>query len=222
MEKIKEYSLHLLMVIIIILLLALIYIIHDNGIFVIESSFTDSVQAMSGVLSFAGGMLAVVVSIYISRKDTREKKVELDLKRRTVVSYLYYTICELDHVFDDFERNFYPLLFKREVYISDTVYNYHFHQLVQASEKLNEYQVSDMPHYKILIMFVNVKENIEKTIAFADDFKQVHNKRMVFDNDFPVVQYHYQSDFREMIIAMDIVRLETKKMSGYLGVKYPS
>ncbi|MDG0804143.1 hypothetical protein PO856_001168 [Pectobacterium brasiliense] len=221
MEKIKKYSLHLLMVIVIILFLALIYIINNNSIFVIESSFTDSVQAMSGVLSFVGGMLAVIVSIYISRKDTREKKEELDLKRRTVVSYLYYTICELDQVFNDFERNFYPLIFKGEVYISDSIYNYHFNQLVQASEKLKEYQVSDMPHYKILIMFVTVKENIEKTISFANKFKQVHNEKMVFNSVFSVVQPHYQSDFRAMIIAMDTVRLETKKMSGYLGVKYP-
>lgn len=221
MKKINKYSLQLLLIVVAALLAVLIFMIHNNSIFLIDSSLTDSVQAMSGVLSFIGGMLAVIVSIYISRKDTREKKEELDLKRRTIVSYLYYIICNLDQVFNDFERNFRPLIFDRKSYISDSIYNHHYNLLIQAADKLKEYQVSDMPHYKILIIFVSVKENIEKIISFADEFKEIHNKRMIFDDGFCVLQYRYQSDFQEMIVAMDNVRIDTKKMSEYLGVEYP-
>lgn len=221
MEKIKKHSLHLLLIFLIVILMILIYIVYDNSIFVIESSFTDSIQAMSGVLSFIGGMLAVFVSIYISRKDTREKKEDTDIKRKTIVSYLYFTVCNLDDVFNKFEKDFYELLFNRQVYISDSVYSYHFSQLVQASDKLKEYKVSDMPHFKILITFVAIKENIEKIINLAGKFKEVHNDRLVFDEGFPVIQYHYQSEYEDMINAIKKVRLETKRMSVYLGVKYP-
>ncbi|HHE3878375.1 TPA: hypothetical protein ACPD35_005373, partial [Klebsiella pneumoniae] len=64
MGNIKKYSIHMLLIILIALLLILVFSIKDGSIFLINSSFTDSVQAVSGVLSFLGGAAAVVVSIY--------------------------------------------------------------------------------------------------------------------------------------------------------------
>ncbi|HFN1283805.1 TPA: hypothetical protein ACQ7GN_003629 [Klebsiella pneumoniae] len=218
MLNIKKYSIHMLLIILIVLLFMLILAIKDGGIFVINSSFTDSVQAVSGVLSFSGGVAAVVVSIYISRKDTREKKNEEEIKKKMVLYYIYYMVCDLDDAYYQFERDFKDLIFNREVFISDSIYDHHHDLLIKSANLLKEYSITDMPHYNILLIFVSIRDNVNKIIQFVDDFKEVHNQGLVYNDDFTILQNHYQLDFERMMQAINEVRDDTQKIKEYLGI----
>ncbi|UMJ82815.1 hypothetical protein JJ436_06190 [Klebsiella pneumoniae] len=218
MGNIKKYSIHMLLIILIALLLILVFSIKDGSIFLINSSFTDSVQAVSGVLSFLGGAAAVVVSIYISRKDTREKKNEEEIKKKKVLYYIYYMVRDLDDAFYQFERDFKDLIFDREVFISDSIYAHHYALLIKSANLLKEYSITDMPRYDILITFISIRGNVNKIIQFVDDFKGLHNEKLVYNDDFIMLQGHYQSDFVKMMQAIHEVKDDTQKIKECLGI----
>ncbi|MFJ5470766.1 hypothetical protein [Pectobacterium carotovorum] len=184
----------------------------------INGSLTDSVQAVSGVLSFSGGVAAVIVSIYISRKDTRERNKQEELKRKTVLHCIYYMIFDLDDVFNKFERDFKELIFNRMPCISDSVYSHHYNILTKSAAMLKEYTITDMPNHSILLTFVSIRDNINIIIDFADDFKDIHNSGLVCKDDFDFSQSYYQSDFRMMMQAIESVKSDKQRIKKYLGI----
>ncbi|EMW1139727.1 hypothetical protein AAEL24_000288 [Serratia marcescens] len=204
---------------IVTLLLAIVYLIHDGFIFVSKSSFTDYIQAGSGVLTFIGGAASVIVAMLVSRKETRNRRNDLYRKRAMIVHYMYDSLCSLDDALNMFVRDFEPFVKERKCYISDMIYNSHKSDVAEALSMLNEYKVTDMPDHQILLMFICVKKNLEKILEISSKLKEVHSEGLIHDDEYySMMSYKLQRDFDEMVNAIDIVRNALERIKDFLKI----
>ncbi|KAF0854783.1 hypothetical protein Y788_17440 [Pantoea dispersa 625] len=76
-----------------------------------------------------------------------------------------------------------------------------------------------MPHYKILMMFILLKDNLEKIIALANKFKDLHELGGINSEYYDFIEYEYQSDYNEMILAIDELNSLVERMRIYLRIE---